>query len=803
MANLYSVLPGLTPSSQEILEAELLAKQVLEGKYPDLDLREGTGLRDLVLRPTAYAFALLKKATDYYFTQNTIATVNDATPSEVVDDLLSNWFLTRNTGTKSVISARLFFARAKNVTLTSDVGFSPDNKLYFFPEASQAYPSDAMSYDAYSNEWYLDVSMAAADTGTEYNLSEGSLLYFSSFDPYFLRAEINYLISESSPSETNSEFISRAGSSISTRNLVNIPSIESNLQKSFNYLERVLPVGAGDPDMIRDMIVVYPPVSVAYQSTAYAVSGSTVTLTIGAHTLQSGQSVTLSGALPELYNNVFTITEIDVDHISVFIPSNPGYISALPTVSLKTSPVYIHDAGSVDVYCGSRVSTSVMQLTTDSSGVATLSGPVFNLKRSLVSGGDQEDTIPTSVSVGYTSYFVDSTAGRVTLNTSTSTITAGSTLFLSGLTQYETASAISCTGITVTVKLAYGHGVKAGDTITVSGVTPTAYNGVFTVSSVSATELYYTAKSQISGPGSGTILVTNNRAFENPNIVLAAGPLVIAELPHLWQSSSSAVSGTLSITQDVDHTILNPYVRSPQEAVISITNGTARVLMFNHGVTAGREVLLSGYSLIAANDYWRVTEVVNGSEFLVDVSGAGLPDSAAGPAFVTYVTNEYDYGFSTKQKLLVDFGSTYANSTASFEVSTFRDVYDVQDYLNSPDNRVICGDYLARGFNIIMLDLDIVSYGLVAFSTTLIQSAAESYLKSIPVGGTFVLSDLVSSLYQSEITNIRTPVGVKYTRYTRDLAPPTEGVILDYLDPSDKTNVFLLRDVSSTVASLS
>ena len=36
MASLYSVIPGLVPTTQEIIEAELLAKQVLEGKFPDL-----------------------------------------------------------------------------------------------------------------------------------------------------------------------------------------------------------------------------------------------------------------------------------------------------------------------------------------------------------------------------------------------------------------------------------------------------------------------------------------------------------------------------------------------------------------------------------------------------------------------------------------------------------------------------------------------------------------------------------------------------------------------------------------------
>lgn len=800
MANLYSVLPGLTPSSQEIIEAELLAKQLLEGKYPDLDLREGTGLRDLVLRPTAYAFALLKKATDFYFSQNTIASVDNTTPEEVVDDLLSNWFITRNTGTKAVISTRLFFARAKNVTLSTEVGFSPDNKLYFFPEVSQAYPSTSMQYDAYSNEWYLDVTMIAASTGSDYNLSSGSLLYFVNFDPYFLRAEINYLITESSPAETNSEFISRAGSAISTRNLVNIPSIDSNIRQTFNYIDRVLTVGAGDPDMIRDMIVVYPPPPTYYRATGASTSGSLVTLQLIDHNFQPGQLVEISEALPSVYNSTFSIVAIDSSNIVIEVPNNPGYVSALPKVSLATEPVYIHDAGAVDVYCCSRLSSSISQLTTNDKGVATVYGPVIELSRSSVSGGDLDDTIPVTIPVTFSSYSVNRDTKSLSVSLTSNTVSNNSQVFISGLEQYEVASSISCTGLTVSAKLYYGHDIKAGDTIQVSGVTPASYNGEFIVSYVSATEVFYTTKTQISGPGSGVIRIKNVQAFDKPSVDRVDGNIAVVSLPYLWGSSLSVVSGTLEMTQYVDYSVSNPYCRSPQLVNVYISNGTAHVLCFNHGISVGRRVLIEGYRLPDLDGYWKVDEVISGSEFTVDVSSIALPDSPTSSAYITYVENSKDFGFSMEQRLDIDFGSAYANKTASFELMYFRDASNIQDYLSSPDKRVVCGNYLARGFNITLLDIDIVSYGTSAFDTSAIQNATESYLSSLSPGSTFVLSDLVSSLYKNSITNIRTPVGVKYSRYTRDLTTPESGVIIDYLDPLDRTNIFLLRNVTSTNA---
>ena len=61
MADLYSVITGIQPDQQDIVEAELFARQILEAKFPDLDLREGTAIRDLVLRPSALLLAICKK----------------------------------------------------------------------------------------------------------------------------------------------------------------------------------------------------------------------------------------------------------------------------------------------------------------------------------------------------------------------------------------------------------------------------------------------------------------------------------------------------------------------------------------------------------------------------------------------------------------------------------------------------------------------------------------------------------------------------------------------------------------------
>ena len=796
MSSLYSVIPGLVPSQDEVIEAELLAKQILEGKFPDLDLREGTGLRDLVLRPTAYAFALLRKASDYYFAQNTLRGVDDTTPTEIVDDILSNWFLTRSTGTYAVISARLYFARQKNVTLTTDVSFSPDNALQYFPQQSRVYGASAMTYDSYNNEWYLDIDLQAASPGVEYNVGQGSLLYFTNFDPYFLRAEINYLAEESTPAETNSEFISRAASAISTRNLINTPSIDNRIRDVFNYVNRIVSVGAGDVDMIRDMIRVVFDDQTPTQTLTTSISGQQVTFTVQTHDYEVGQRLVVSDAVPESFNGQFPVVDVSINSVTLLIPGNPGYISTLPTLARAQEPVFVHNGGMVDVYCGERLETRIVQVTTDSTGTATIEGPVFALKRSEVSGGSDDDTIPVSKIAGPETYAVNNALRRITMASPAPGFAWGEAVTIDGLSQSSSISSITCAGLTVTASVS-GHGAAVGSKVTVSGVTPGSYNGTFVVTAVGSNWVQYEVQSQISSAGTGSAKVLANASLTE-GVTVVSQPLnpLAVWVPYLWVDQP--VTGDLTISAPVGYVIRNPYTRPLQSATAVVNNGIVDVLLSNHGCELGRMVTLSSSYDTRLDGSWRITSSEGPDKFTIHVPALENVVGSIGSTQVAYVDHRHDYGFSPRQVLKVDFGTAYANATASFELSSFRDVSSVQEYLESPENRVLCGDLLARGFNLYMLDVDVVSYSGTAPSEVKIQSTIESHLRAKQPGDSLVLSDVVSDLNDAGITSIRTPIGIKYTRYNRDLTPAETGMITDRLDPQDKTSIFLLQSVTSS-----
>jgi hypothetical protein len=644
MADLYSVLPGIQVSSDEIMEGELLATQILQAKFPDLDLREGTGARDLVIRPLGTGLAMLNKALLFYFVQNTISGVNDDTPAEIVDKILSNWFLTRIQGTQSIVNARLFFARQKDIVVPVDAFFSTDNALKFFPQQTTSVASSQLIFDAFSNEYYFDVDLLAEQVGTDYNISSGSLLYFSSFDPYFLHAEINFLKQQASASETNTEFINRSSTAISTRNLINVPSIASNLLAKFSLISGVTSVGMGDPEMIRDQVDAY--------------------------------------------------------------------------VSTLTPPhVPIHVGGMMDIYVRVPLASGIVQLTADSNGKIQLGGAIYSFSRSQTSGSAVADTIL---------YYITKAVTSITRSTTTATVTT-------------TAS----------------HGFTTGDSITIIGASPAGYNGTFTITSTGSNTFTYPVVNTLTTPATGTITANKQTPFTKSNF---------------YASTQTLTSLTSSLN-------------------------VATATLNSHGFSAGRYITIAGATPAGYNGTFLITSATLNTFTYAIVGPLSTP--ATGTITVTGTVPGTDYGFSDRAIQIADFGGGSANGTASFNINYFQDIDGLQNYLEDQEQRVLCADPLARGYNVYLLDVVITAYNGPAPDPDIATAVTKDYLSTLQGGEMFVMGDLIAALNASEIKTIKTPLTITYNYYNRDLITPITGTITDFLDPNDRTAIFMLNSLTT------
>lgn len=813
MATLYSVIPGLVPDQQEILEAELLAKQLLEAKFPDLDLREGTGLRDLVLRPTGYAMALLRKASQYYFSNNTLRGTTADTPEDMVNDIMSNWFLERHIGTRAVISARLYFARTKNVTLGSNIFFSPDNSLRFFPITTTTYPASSLQYDPYTNEWFLDVILQAEAPGTEYNLGSGSLLYFANFDPYFLHAEIGYLSQPSQAGETNEEYIARAENAISTRNLVNNPSIISNLQAAFSVLDEILPVGYGHEDMIRDLIKVVIDPESPREPTSMERDGDTVTINLPQHNFNVGQKFNLTGAEPSDYDGSYQITEAGNSYFKFELPAGtPSYPipSTLPMVQSYTAPTLAHTGGMVDVYCSYQPVTSIIQVTTDDVGMASITGPIFSLTRSEVSGGTEDDTIPMSrpISPSGTVNWANGTP-TISITSLNHNLENGDLIRVAGLSQTMPIQSLFCVNFLVTVNCT-NHPLTSGQIVRISGVNPVTYNGEFDVTVIDQNTFTYVAPVNIAVPGSADTSVPEGMTISNtyldgeyPVTVTSVSNFMF-DVGQAWVSPFTPTNsiGNMSIEQDID---FEPSQQNLFTVGLDSLEGEGYLALatkYNHGYQINRYVTIRGATPEEFNGTWRITRVPSIHQFEMTTLHP-LPAAVATGDITCEATIPWkDWGFSTKQELFVNFGPAYANATASFEIKYFDYVEAVQEYLDSLDQHVLCADYLARGYNLYVIDVGVTTYGPMIPSTGAVSEALTAYLKTLPPGSILIISDLVGALTEAGVDNLQTPIDVKYSKYHRDLVPVETGTITDFLDPKDATNVFILGNVESFIIRL-
>lgn len=263
--SLYKTFEDLAVTRDDMLEAELLVQQILQAYYPTLDLREGSALRDIVLRPAATVAAILAKGTEKHLLDNRLDGVTDDTPTETVDSLASNLFLYRKAGSKAQAVVRVKFSLlipSDSVTVSPSSYFSIDNinrfkpvTTYFLEKSNPAVSTDTLKrYTSVSEDYYYgDILCESDGEGEQFNITGGAeFLYFTVFDPYFIGAQCLALTQESVVTETNTQLVARAPEALSTRNLINNLSIPAALNNKFNYIKEIQTVGYTDYGMMRD-----------------------------------------------------------------------------------------------------------------------------------------------------------------------------------------------------------------------------------------------------------------------------------------------------------------------------------------------------------------------------------------------------------------------------------------------------------------------------------------------------------------------------------------------------------------------
>lgn len=333
---------------------------------------------------------------------------------------------------------------------------------------------------------------------------------------------------------------------------------------------------------------------------------ATVTTTIP-HNLPNGAIIGVSGVVPSNYNGAFIITVIS--------PIAFTYNTNIPAINSITAS-----------------GTTATLTTISAHGLSTGNSVTVSGAQSGEYNGTYNVTVTSTTTFTYLMASAPalsaSQVGVYTVNQSVSPVPI-STITFSGTTATVTTTAI--------------HGMATGNVITVSGASPTTYNGSFTITFVSPTSFSYT---MLSNPATsatvvGSYIITKNNASIVHSGVFATYTTAV---PHNLSSGNAVqisgattgeyngifavvVTGTNVFTYQMatapaaDATAVGTFLEIPitdattigsyaiVQRIVSISDSglTATVTTFTpHGLFTGNQVIMSGTTPSAYNGSFNI-----------------------------------------------------------------------------------------------------------------------------------------------------------------------------------------------------
>lgn len=228
----------------------LLIKAVRDS-VPEADVTQGTALNDLLVEPNSVflsdLFLTIGAVSDHLRIDENLSS------EETLDAFAANWFLTRSVGVKSYGVVRLLLANAQNIFIGEQGLLIERNGVVFQNDGVFSLDISEVFKSRDNGFYYVDVPVVAQVEGLRSILSENSFVINLSPVPFTSCRAISDFY-PGKDRETNEDFYERIKRTISLRNIVSPRSIENLMTEEFPWVDKVLTVGYGDPEMKRDAI---------------------------------------------------------------------------------------------------------------------------------------------------------------------------------------------------------------------------------------------------------------------------------------------------------------------------------------------------------------------------------------------------------------------------------------------------------------------------------------------------------------------------------------------------------------------
>ena len=250
-------------SQDDITYAQKFLTTYLSDAMPEVNFDEGSGLQDLVIKATSHIFAFFKSELSKVETLRSLAKLQELTEDDetkqAVNDVVSNFFISRGTGAKAQVSITVELSQRTDISLTTDIKFNKDDTHIFYALNPTTVAKEDLietTNTIGTTVYQTDIILQAENVGTDYEVPPGAFLGWDSFNKYVTRVFNNSAGVSGEDIETNAQYIARVPEAIATRNLINKRSTRTVLLDRFKDfgLKDVSVIGYGDLEMQRDAV---------------------------------------------------------------------------------------------------------------------------------------------------------------------------------------------------------------------------------------------------------------------------------------------------------------------------------------------------------------------------------------------------------------------------------------------------------------------------------------------------------------------------------------------------------------------
>lgn len=266
----------LSPPSLDSLDSSLVQQQLeeiraqVQERFPEFDLKRGV-LHDLLL----YAHALLTASERTLLSQyldarslQQIALNPTLAEEELVDDVLSNWGVTRQPGSNAIGPVAVVLSDNTSVTIGRGVTFQANGKEFVTTSVFTAKTdeelinnsTDRLLTQLSDGNWAFTIEVEAVETGAASRLPKNTLILPLAQPTNFVTSYVSSDFTGGDDVETNDALLDRLQQGLAAKALSNRVNMNATLrdQPEFSRYVSSSIVGYGDPEMLRDSRSLFP-----------------------------------------------------------------------------------------------------------------------------------------------------------------------------------------------------------------------------------------------------------------------------------------------------------------------------------------------------------------------------------------------------------------------------------------------------------------------------------------------------------------------------------------------------------------